>query len=165
MPDQVIDVPAAALAAAAITLPGMIESPSFSAASLGSGTRLGAGTGDNGGIGPGDGPGVGPGVDGGIGGGPNRGTNLVLPIVLRDVKPQYTTEAMRARVQGAVVVRAIVHTDGTVRDVRVIRSLDPVFGLDQAAVRAASQWLFRPGLMEGEAVPVAVTIELLFTLR
>jgi protein TonB len=94
-----------------------------------------------------------------------RGGGLLPPTVLRDVKPRYTPEAMRARVEGAVVVTAIVQADGTVRDVQVVRSLDPVFGLDQAAVNAARQWLFRPGLMAGLPVPVAVTIELSFNLR
>ncbi len=88
-----------------------------------------------------------------------------MPTVIRDVKPDYTTEAMRARVQGAVLVRAIVQADGTVRDVQVVRSLDPVFGLDQAAVRAAAQWRFRPALMAGQPVPMAITIELVFNLR
>ena len=88
-----------------------------------------------------------------------------MPSVLRDVKPRYTTEAMRARIQGTVLVRAIVRPDGTVGDVRIVRSLDPVFGLDQEAVRAATQWLFRPALMGGRPVAIAVTIELVFSLR
>ena len=58
---------------------------------------------------------------------------------------------MRARIQGAVLVAAIVEADGTVRDARVVRSLDGVFGLDQAAVRAANQWVFRPATMDGQA--------------
>jgi protein TonB len=88
-----------------------------------------------------------------------------MPTIVRDVKPRYTAEAMRARVEGAVLLRAIVHTDGTVRNVQVVRSLDPVFGLDEAAMSAARQWLFRPGRMAGLPVPVAVTIELSFNLR
>jgi outer membrane biosynthesis protein TonB len=47
----------------------------------------------------------------------------------------------------------------------VVRSLDPTFGLDQEAIKAARQWRFRPGRLMGEAVPVLVTIELTFTLR
>ena len=50
-------------------------------------------------------------------------------------------------------------------NLRVVRSLDGVFGLDQAAVRAANQWVFRPATMDGEPVAPAVTIELVFTLR
>jgi len=49
--------------------------------------------------------------------------------------------------------------------VRVIRSLDPVFGLDQEALKAARQWRFVPGRRQGQPVPVLVSIELTFTLR
>jgi hypothetical protein len=49
----------------------------------------------------------------------------------------------------------------------VVRSLDSTFGLDQEAIKAAKQWLFRPSILRatGEPVPVEVTIELTFTLR
>ena len=57
------------------------------------------------------------------------------------------------------------HVDGTVGDVKVTRSLDPIFGLDQEAIKAAKQWRFRPGMRQGEPVPVIITIELTFTLR
>jgi periplasmic protein TonB len=72
---------------------------------------------------------------------------------------------MRARVEGVVVVRAIVQPDGSVSDVQVLRSLDPRFGLDQAAIAAARQWRFRPGSIAGDPVPVAITIELVFSVR
>ena len=55
--------------------------------------------------------------------------------------------------------------DGSVGDVQVVRSLDPTFGLDQEAIKAARQWRFAPGTRLGEPVPVLVTIELTFTLR
>ncbi len=80
-------------------------------------------------------------------------------------KPSYTADAMRAKVQGTVWLECIVMPDGTVGDVRVTRSLDSVFGLDQEAIKAARQWKFVPGMREGEPVPVLITIELTFTLR
>jgi len=49
--------------------------------------------------------------------------------------------------------------------VRVIRSLDRVFGLDMKAIEAARQWRFFPGTRQGEPVPVFVNIELEFNLR
>ena len=165
-PEFALVAPLLPLASDSLTLPGAMDSTVLSGMSLGSGARDGAGDGVDGGIGPGKGPGIGPGVDGNRGGDVNRGgAPLIMPTVIRSVKPEYTTEAMRARLQGVVLVRAIVEADGTVRDVGVIRSLDPVFGLDQAAVRAASQWLFRPALMAGQPVALAVTIELVFSLR
>jgi protein TonB len=162
--EPAIEIHALPLAAENLTLPGAMDSAAFSVASLGPGTN-GIDSGRGGGSGPGDGPGLGPGFDGNRGGERNRGGSVVMPSVLRDVKPRYTTDAMRARIQGTVLVHAIVRPDGTVGDVRILRSLDPVFGLDQEAVRAAAQWLFRPALMGGQPVPVAVSIELVFSLR
>jgi protein TonB len=85
--------------------------------------------------------------------------------VIHQVKPQYTADAMRAKIQGTVWLECVVMPDGTVGDVRVRRSLDPLFGLDQEAIAAAKRWRFKPGLVGGKPVAVAVTIELTFTLR
>lgn len=88
-----------------------------------------------------------------------------MPVVLREVKPAYTADAMRAKVQGSVWLECIVMPDGSVGEVKVTRSLDPIFGLDQEAIKAAKMWRFRPGLRQGGPVPVIITIELTFTLR
>jgi protein TonB len=87
-----------------------------------------------------------------------------LPKVIRDVKPHYTSEAMRAKIQGAVLLQGTVGTDGTVRDIRVVRSLDPS-GLDVETIKAFSQWRFQPGMRDGQVVPVVVTMKMDFTLR
>ena len=130
------------------------------------GAGAGAGAGDGGGIGPGQGDGLGPGQGGGSGGGPYRpGNGVETPQLLREVRPRYTAEAMRAKVQGTVMVEAVVLPDGTVGDVKVVRSIDRNFGLDEEAVKAAKQWRFRPGTRFGEPVAVLVTIELSFSLR
>jgi TonB family protein len=52
-----------------------------------------------------------------------------------------------------------------VGSVKVSRSLDPVFGLDEEAIKAARQWRFSPGMRDGQPVAVAVVIEMTFTLR
>jgi TonB family protein len=93
------------------------------------------------------------------------GAGVTLPRVLKEAKPQYTAEAMRAKIQGSVVLECVVKTDGTVGDVKVIRSLDATYGLDQEAIKAAQQWVFTPGTRNGQPVPVMVSIELTFTLR
>jgi protein TonB len=93
------------------------------------------------------------------------GPGVTLPRPLREVKPQYTAEAMRARVEGGVLLAAVVKTDGTVGDIQMLRSLDPTFGLDEQARVAAAQWRFVPGSVKGEPTAVVVTIELTFTLR
>ena len=63
----------------------------------------------------------------------------------------------------SAAARAAPHTPAS--DVKVTRSLDPIFGLDQEAIKAAKMWKFRPGMRQGEPVPVIITIELTFTLR
>ena len=155
------------MAAAQQTRAGLLERlAARSSDSAGSGSGGGAGDGDGGGIGPGEGDGLGPGQGGGTGGGVYRpGNGVSQPELLREVKPRYTAEAMRAKVQGTVLVEAVVLPDGSVGDVRVVRSIDRNFGLDAEAVRAAKQWRFRPGTRFGEPVAVLVTIELSFALR
>jgi len=134
--------------------------------SQGSGVGGGAGVGEGTGTGPGQGDGLGPGQGGGTGGGIYRpGNGVDPPRVLREVRPQYTSEAMRARVQGTVWLDVVVLPDGSVGDITVLKSLDAVFGLDDQAITAASQWLFAPGTRFGEPVAVLVTLELFFNLR
>ena len=72
---------------------------------------------------------------------------------------------MHAKVQGVVLLEALVLMNGSVGDIRIVRSLDPVFGLDQQAIRAVKQWRFAPGTRRGQPIPMLVTIELTFTLR
>ena len=166
-PVEQLNIPAKELAAALDSLPGAIEAPPGPpTASQGSGSGGGAGTGTGAGIGPGTGSGLGPGSGGGTGGGTYRpGNGVTTPVVLREVKPQYTSDAMRAKVQGSVWLECVVRPDGSVGDVKVLRSLDSTFGLDLEAMKAARQWRFRPGMRLGEPVSVAVIIQLDFTLR
>jgi TonB family protein len=166
-PIEPVNIPAKSLSASDATLPGAIEAPQGPPTlSQGSGSGGGSGTGTGTGIGPGTGSGLGPGSGGGTGGGVYRpGNGVTFPVKLREVRPQYTSDAMRAKVQGTVLLECVVRADGSVGDVQVIRSLDPTFGLDQEAIKAAKQWMFRPGMRLGEPVSVLVTIELTFTLR
>jgi protein TonB len=165
-PPEELVIPVKPMAAAEQPLPGLIQPQAPVTDSQGAGDRGGAGTGTGTGAGPGQGSGIGPGFGGGIGGGAYRpGSGITLPRVLREVKPHYTADAMRAKVQGSVWLECIVMPDGSVGDVKVTRSLDPIFGLDQEAIKAAKMWKFAPGMRLGEPVPVIITIELTFTLR
>jgi TonB family protein len=165
-PVELLNIPAKELAASQDSLPGAIAAPSAPSLSQGSGSGGGAGTGTGTGVGPGTGSGLGPGSGGGTGGGAYRlGSGVTTPQLVREVKPQYTSDAMRAKIQGTVLVECVVNKDGTVGEVQVVRSLDAVFGLDQEAVKAARQWRFRPGTRLGEPVPVLITIQLDFSLR
>lgn len=87
------------------------------------------------------------------------------PRVLREVRPEYTAEAMRRRIQGRVELEIMVLRDGTVGDVKVTKSLDRKFGLDQQAIAAVRQWRFAPGTRFGEPVTMPIGLELFFNLR
>jgi len=166
-PDQQLSIPAMTMAAGEVPLPGALEGISAAnSTSLGPGSGGGAGTGTGTGIGPGQGSGLGPGSGGGTGGGVYRpGNGVESPILLKEVKPNYTPEAMRAKIQGSVWLECVVLPEGVCADIQVVRSLDSVFGLDQEAIKAARQWRFIAGKRLGQAVPVLVTIELNFALR
>ena len=94
-----------------------------------------------------------------------KDAGVTLPKVISEVKPKYTPEALQARIEGTVVMTAVVRTDGTPGDIEITRSLDTEYGLDKQAVAALSQWRFEPGLKDGKPVPVRVTIEMRFRLR
>jgi TonB family protein len=93
------------------------------------------------------------------------GAGVTPPRLVKETKPTYTRDAMRARIEGAVVMEVVVQADGTVGDVRVVRSLDKELGLDDQAVKAVKQWRFDAGRRDGKPVPVLVEIEMTFTLR
>jgi periplasmic protein TonB len=162
-----LNIPALTLASATESLIGVLDqSPSASSASQGPGRDNGAGDGRGPGIGVGDGSGLGPG-SGDNRGGDRRsaGGGATSPRLIRQVPPQYTSEAMRARIQGVALVRCIVRTTGTPTDCEISRSLDSTFGLDQEALKAARQWQFMPGTLGGERVNIPVVIEMTFSLR
>jgi protein TonB len=91
-----------------------------------------------------------------IGGGVQAG-NLI-----HEVRPVYPRLAQQTRVQGVVVLEAVIARDGSVKGLRLI-SGHPL--LNQAAVDAVQQWLYRPTLLNGDPVEVATTITVTFTLR
>ena len=160
-----LNIPAVSMAAALQTTPGVMDAVARTTVSQGSGTGGGGGTGQGTGIGPGEGPGLGPGQGGGVGGGVYRpGSGIVNPRLIHEVEAEYTTEAMRAQVNGVVWVEAVVLPDGTVGDVTVVKSLDRVFGLDDRAVESIRQWRFAPGTRFGEPVAVLVVIEVFFNI-
>ena len=93
------------------------------------------------------------------------GDDVTAPRVLQRVNTQYTDAALRAKVQGNVLLDVVINTDGSVGDVKVSRSLDSKFGLDEEAIKAARQWRFAPGTRMGVPVRVLVTLEMTFSLR
>ena len=164
-PPQDVVLDAKPLASGTAFLVGLPDAPTSLPFSQGPGFGGGVGEGAGSGIGSGTGPGVGPGSGGGFGGGAYRvGSGMVPPTVLKEVKPKYTAEAMRLRIQGTVALEVIVSRDGVPLSVRVTRSLDPG-GLDQEAIAAAREWRFTPGRIGNTPVDVLVTILLDFNVR
>ena len=84
------------------------------------------------------------------------------PTKVKDVSPIYPSIAQAARVQGVVILEAVIGSDGVVKDARVLRSI-PL--LDQAALDAVRQWVFTPTLLSGVPVPVVMTVTVSFTLK
>jgi periplasmic protein TonB len=81
--------------------------------------------------------------------------------LIHNVAPIYPLEAGRARIEGAVVLLAVIAKDGTVQDVRVESGL-PV--LAQAAIDAVKQWRYRPYVLNGDPIEVVSQITINFTL-
>jgi protein TonB len=81
--------------------------------------------------------------------------------LIHDVSPQYPTEAGRARIEGTVVLMAVIGTDGSVKDLRVESGL-PM--LARAAIDAVKQWRYKPYIVNGEPVEIDSRITVNFTL-
>ena len=96
---------------------------------------------------------------------PGPGVDITLPVVLKEVKPGYTQAAKDKKIKGSVWLSAVVGAEGDVTDVKVTRSLDAEYGLDEQAIKAVRQWKFKPGMKDGQPVAVRVTLEMTFTLK
>lgn len=85
------------------------------------------------------------------------------PTPVREVKASMTADAMRAKVNGAVLLRALVDVTGAVRDVRVVEALEP--SQDVASREALEKWIFKPARRGGAPVPMRISVEMHFTVR
>jgi TonB family protein len=88
--------------------------------------------------------------------------DITAPRKLRDVKPGYPDEAQRQRIQGVVILSAVVTSTGCVSEARVVRSIP---FLDVPAVLAVSQWVFEPARIGGVPQTALMTVNLNFELR
>jgi protein TonB len=86
---------------------------------------------------------------------------MQAPRKIVNVPPHYPPHAQAARVEGTVVLDAVIDPTGRVTDVRVTHSVNL---LDQAAVEAVRQWRFTPTLLNGEPVSILLTVTVRFTL-
>jgi protein TonB len=88
------------------------------------------------------------------------GGRVEPPSKIKDVKPVYPSIAQSAHVAGVVTIEATIGPEGKVVDAKVVHSI-PM--LDQAALDAVRQWEYTPTLLNGERVPVLVTVNINFT--
>jgi protein TonB len=91
------------------------------------------------------------------------GGDVKAPIKEYAPPPQYTEIARKARIQGVVIVQAIVTKEGDVQDVKVLKGLP--MGLDAAAAEAVKKWKFKPATLNGKPVDVYYNLTVNFTLQ
>lgn len=84
------------------------------------------------------------------------------PRVVTKVAPEYTEMARKARVQGMVIVQAVIGQDGRISGTKILKGLP--MGLDQQAVAAIKQWEFEPATRDGQPVAVYYNLTVEFRL-
>jgi TonB family protein len=90
------------------------------------------------------------------------GGEIKPPMKVYDVKPAYPPAAQADRIEGVVIVEAILDANGRVADARVLKSI-PL--LDDAALEAVRQWQFEPPLVDGQPRAVLMTTTVNFRLQ
>ncbi len=91
------------------------------------------------------------------------GDSVKPPQVLQQPKPSYTEEAREAKIEGIVMVSAVIQKNGSVGQIKILKGLG--YGLDESVVNTLSrQWKFKPGTLNDEPVDVSVVMEVSFRL-
>jgi len=90
------------------------------------------------------------------------GNGVTAPKSIYVLNPDYTDKARKKKIKGTVILAMIVTAEGTVRDVKVIKSLDP--GLDKQSLAAVRTWKFEPATKDGKPVAVHLKTEVDFRL-
>ena len=90
------------------------------------------------------------------------GGSIKAPTKVRDVPPDYPPEALQAGIGGIVILEATIGTDGRVRNAKILKSIPQ---LDQAAIDAVSQWEYTVTQLNGQPVPVIMTVTVNFSLH
>ena len=146
----------------------MIEAPEFTTVSqigdpMGKIGPLSGGPGGPFGIGDGTGLGIGKGPGGGRGVVSYKSLGITEePKLLHSEEPEYSDEARKARMQGAVLLAIDVDATGRVANIRVVKSLG--LGLDEKAKEAVLKWRFRPAMASGRPVTAPAQVQVTFHL-
>jgi periplasmic protein TonB len=84
------------------------------------------------------------------------------PHVIDRADPDYTKEALDAKIEGDVILSLIIGTDGIPSDIKLIRGLGK--GLDEKAIDCLQQWRFSPATNHGKPIAQEATFEMNFRL-
>jgi TonB family protein len=90
------------------------------------------------------------------------GGEVKEPVVVSRVPPTYPEEARKNRVQGRVVLEAVIDERGSVTTVEAVESPDPM--LTDAAIEAVRKWTYKPATLKGKPVKVHLTVTVAFKL-
>ena len=88
------------------------------------------------------------------------GADLSAPEAITKVDPAYPQDLMHDRVEGTVILYAVIHSDGSVGEVRVLEGFDD--RLNENARKALEQWHFRPGTKDGTPVDIEAVVRVPF---
>ncbi|MBV9768773.1 MAG: energy transducer TonB [Bryobacterales bacterium] len=84
------------------------------------------------------------------------------PAIIHTIEPEYTKQALKAKIEGMVVLHAIIGVDGVPSNITIDKGLQK--GLDQKAVECLKKWRFSPALRGDDPVPAKVIVEVDFRL-
>ncbi len=100
----------------------------------------------------------------GVGQGPiHLGDGIEAPKKLFGPQPRYTEEARQARIQGTVILQAVVDVEGNVTDVKILKGLP--LGLDESAIETVKTWKYEPARRGSERVAVYLSVLVNFSLQ
>ena len=92
--------------------------------------------------------------------------DVTMPVRIEEsyVEPEYPELARLARIEGNVILHAVIFSDGSVGEIEVLRCTQPELGFEKAAIDAVQQWRYRPATQCGRPVSVCFTILVEFSL-
>jgi len=93
--------------------------------------------------------------------------DVTNPVLIQEskVEPEYPELARVARLEGNVILQAIIKSDGSVGSIEVLRTNRPNMGFEEAAIRAVTQWAYKPAMQNGRPVEVYFTVFVDFKLH
>ena len=85
------------------------------------------------------------------------------PVLLKKVEPPYPKAALLMKIQGVVILQAVINRSGLIEELTLQRSANPL--LDEAAMQAVKQWIYRPATLDGRPVKVYFTVTVNFHIQ